>query len=72
MRRPALPAAAVLGALGGCSLSPRYQRPAVPAPPPAYKEAGDWKLATPADTAPRGRVVDDVPGRATSMSSRRR
>ena len=42
-------------ALGGCSLAPRYQRPAVPAPPPAYKEASEWKLAAPADTAPRGR-----------------
>src|SRR5256886_16576826 len=38
-----------------CSLSPRYQRPSVPTPPPSYKEAGEWKLATPADGRPRGR-----------------
>ncbi len=51
----ALPALAVMLALGGCSLSPRYHRPVVPAPPPSYKEAGEWKVATPADNAPRGR-----------------
>jgi NodT family efflux transporter outer membrane factor (OMF) lipoprotein len=45
---------ATLVALGGCSLSPRYQRPTMPAPPDAYKEAGEWKLAVPADTVPRG------------------
>ena len=55
MRRAASLAAAVLGALSGCSLSPRYQRPSVPAAPDAYKEAGEWKLATPADGRPRGR-----------------
>jgi outer membrane protein, multidrug efflux system len=41
--------------LGSCSLAPRYQRPAMPAPPPAYKETGEWKTATPADATPRGR-----------------
>jgi NodT family efflux transporter outer membrane factor (OMF) lipoprotein len=45
---------AVLGALGGCSLAPHYQRPTVPAPPEAFKEAGNWKVATPSDSAPRG------------------
>jgi len=54
MRRLALPAAAVLVLLGGCSLAPHYERPAMPDPPPAFKEAGDWKLAVPADAAPRG------------------
>jgi NodT family efflux transporter outer membrane factor (OMF) lipoprotein len=49
----ALPALAVTLILGGCSLSPRYQRPSVPAAP-AYKEAGEWKVATPADATPRG------------------
>jgi NodT family efflux transporter outer membrane factor (OMF) lipoprotein len=41
-------------ALGACSLSPRYQRPTVAPPPPSYREAGDWKLAAPADNVPRG------------------
>lgn len=50
----ALPALAVVLALEACSLSPRYQRPSVPTPPPSYKEAGDWKLAAPADSTPRG------------------
>jgi len=47
-------AAAVTAVLAGCSLAPRYQRPTMPAPPETYKEAGDWKLAAPADNAPRG------------------
>jgi NodT family efflux transporter outer membrane factor (OMF) lipoprotein len=50
----ALPALAVVLALGACSLSPRYQRPSVPTPPPSYKEAGEWKVAAPADSTPRG------------------
>jgi len=56
MRTPAaLPALAVVLALEACSLSPRYQRPSVPTPPPSYKEAGEWKVAAPADSTPRGR-----------------
>jgi len=51
----ALPVLTVVLALEACSLSPRYQRPSVPTPPPSYKEAGEWKLATPADGRPRGR-----------------
>jgi NodT family efflux transporter outer membrane factor (OMF) lipoprotein len=48
-------ALALLVALpAGCSLSPHYQRPTVPAPPETYKEAGDWQPASPADTTPRG------------------
>jgi outer membrane protein TolC len=50
----ALPALAVVLALGACSLTPRYQRPSVPTPPPSYKEAGEWKVAAPADSTPRG------------------
>jgi outer membrane protein, multidrug efflux system len=50
----ALAALAVVLALEACSLSPRYQRPSVPTPPPSYKEAGEWKVAVPADSAPRG------------------
>src|SRR5882672_1847628 len=55
MQRAASLAGVVLGVLSGCSLSPRYQRPSVPAPPDSYKEAGAWKLAAPADSTPRGR-----------------
>jgi NodT family efflux transporter outer membrane factor (OMF) lipoprotein len=55
MRRVVSLAVAVLGVLSACSLSPRYQRPSMPAPPDSYKEAGEWKLATPADSTPRGR-----------------
>ena len=52
MRRSA--AVAVLAAFSGCSLAPHYARPAMATPPDTFKETGDWKLATPADTAPRG------------------
>jgi NodT family efflux transporter outer membrane factor (OMF) lipoprotein len=48
--------ATLLGAaLGGCSLAPHYERPSTPPPPPAYKEAGEWKLSAPADTRAHGR-----------------
>ena len=43
-----------LAALAGCMVGPKYQRPAVPAPPAAYKEMappnppnGSWKQAQP-------------------------
>jgi len=39
--------------LAGCSLAPRYQRPDIPAAA-SYKESGDWQVAAPADTTPRG------------------
>jgi len=45
---------AALATLGGCSLAPHYERPATPAAAETYKESGDWKLAMPADTTPRG------------------
>ena len=41
-------------ALFGCSLAPHYERPSTPQPPPGYKEAGDWKVSSPADTSARG------------------
>jgi len=40
-------------ALAGCSLAPPYAPPAVTAPP-AYKQAGEWAPAAPADAAARG------------------
>jgi NodT family efflux transporter outer membrane factor (OMF) lipoprotein len=46
--------ALTLGVLAGCSLAPHYQRPTVPAPASAYKEAADWKVAAPADGSARG------------------
>jgi outer membrane protein, multidrug efflux system len=49
---PTLLAVALL--LGGCSLSPHYETPATPPPEAAFKESGDWQLANPADTIPRG------------------
>lgn len=47
---PALLAALLVSA---CAVGPDYHRPAVEAPS-AYKEAGDWKPARPADDQPRG------------------
>jgi NodT family efflux transporter outer membrane factor (OMF) lipoprotein len=45
---------ASLSALASCSLAPPYKPPQVAAIPAAYKEAGPWQLAHPADTLPRG------------------
>jgi len=41
-----------LGALAGCSLAPDYKPPEV-LTPAAYKEAGPWAVAQPADEKPR-------------------
>jgi NodT family efflux transporter outer membrane factor (OMF) lipoprotein len=40
--------------LASCAVGPRYHAPVV-APPPAFKEAGDWLPAVPADQHARGR-----------------
>jgi outer membrane protein, multidrug efflux system len=47
--------ALLAGALAGCSLAPHYERPSGPPPAATYKEAGDWKVSSPADTSARGR-----------------
>ncbi|MGA8706100.1 MAG: efflux transporter outer membrane subunit [Steroidobacteraceae bacterium] len=55
-RRPPLllPGLVLLAALPpGCSVGPRYQRPAVQSPP-AYKELEGWKVAQPADASLHG------------------
>lgn len=39
---------AELLSLSGCAVGPKYQKPAIPAPP-AYKELGNWKAAQPND-----------------------
>jgi NodT family efflux transporter outer membrane factor (OMF) lipoprotein len=39
--------------LGGCSLAPKYEKPAVPVAD-TYKESGPWQPAAPNDNAPRG------------------
>jgi NodT family efflux transporter outer membrane factor (OMF) lipoprotein len=41
-------------AFTACAVGPDYQRPNI-ATPAAFKEAGDWKPAAPADAADRGR-----------------
>ena len=43
-----------LAVLAGCSLAPRYRTPPTAPAAPAYKELDGWKLAAPADNAPRG------------------
>ncbi len=45
--------AVLLLSLGGCTLGPDYQRPALPAPA-EFKQAAGWKAATPSDALQRG------------------
>jgi len=44
---------AVLFILSGCVVGPNYEKPEA-VTPPAYKETGDWVVAKPADTVPKG------------------
>ncbi|HET9389946.1 MAG TPA: efflux transporter outer membrane subunit [Steroidobacteraceae bacterium] len=53
VRAPLL-AIMLCGAADACSFAPRYAKPAVEKPPPAYLEADGWKQAQPADTQGRG------------------
>jgi NodT family efflux transporter outer membrane factor (OMF) lipoprotein len=39
--------------LGGCTVGPDYKKPDVETPA-AFKESGEWVVAKPADTAPKG------------------
>lgn len=56
-------ASALCAVVAGCTVGPNYQRPSVPPPPAAYKEAapppdipnGSWKQAQPGDQALRGK-----------------
>jgi outer membrane protein, multidrug efflux system len=46
---------AVLGLAAGCTVGPRYSRPAPPAPPPdAWKTQPPWQEAAPKDSIPKG------------------
>ena len=40
--------------ISGCAVGPDYKKPEVETPQ-AYKEAGDWVVARPADAAPKGK-----------------
>ena len=56
MTRAAISAVlALLGLAAGCTVGPRYSRPAPPAPPPAaWKTQPPWQEAAPKDSIPKG------------------
>jgi multidrug efflux system outer membrane protein len=56
VRRAAIPAVlALLAFAGGCTVGPRYSRPAAPAPAPdAWKTQPPWEQAAPKDAIPKG------------------
>ena len=56
MKRAAISAAlALLGLATGCTVGPRYSRPAAPAPAPdAWKTQPPWQQAAPKDAIPKG------------------
>lgn len=56
MKRVAIPAVVALLVLaGGCTVGPRYSRPAAPAPAPdAWKTQPPWQEAAPKDAIPKG------------------
>src|SRR3984885_14854865 len=54
-RTPVSAVLAVLGLAAGCTVGPRYSRPAPPAPPPdAWKTQPPWQEAAPKDSIPKG------------------
>ena len=56
MKRGAISAAvALLGLAAGCTVGPRYSRPAPSVPPPdAWKTQPPWQQAAPKDSIPKG------------------
>jgi multidrug efflux system outer membrane protein len=56
VKRAAIPAAlALLAFAAGCTVGPRYSRPAAPAPAPdAWKTQPPWEQAAPKDAIPKG------------------
>ena len=56
MKRAALSfTLALLGLVSGCTVGPRYSRPAAPAPAPdTWKTQPPWELAAPKDSIPKG------------------
>lgn len=52
MRVPPLFSLGAAAFLAGCAVGPDYQRPSV-ATPPAFLEAGPWRLAAPKDALPK-------------------
>ncbi|HEY6338933.1 MAG TPA: efflux transporter outer membrane subunit [Candidatus Sulfotelmatobacter sp.] len=56
MKTAAISAAvALLGLAAGCTVGPRYSRPAPPVPPPdAWKTQPPWQQAAPKDSIPKG------------------
>jgi multidrug efflux system outer membrane protein len=56
VKRAAISAAlALLGLAAGCTVGPRYSRPAAPAPAPdAWKTQPPWQQAAPKDSIPKG------------------
>jgi outer membrane protein, multidrug efflux system len=55
VKRPLLAALALLGLAAGCTVGPRYSRPAAPAPAPdAWKTQPPWQQAAPKDSIPKG------------------
>jgi multidrug efflux system outer membrane protein len=56
VKRSAIPAAlALLAFAAGCTVGPRYSRPAAPVPAPdAWRTQPPWEQAAPKDTVPKG------------------